>query len=151
MSQKQQDLTAYHPTKMQKEMIIRKLKERGCRITKQRQLILDIILEEECSCCKEIYYKALKKDAKIGTATVYRMVNTLEEIGAISRKNMYRVTGETECDMRDSCMVEFEDHTVFCLTGVKWQKVITAGLKACGYLDDKAVRSVVVSGCRSEE
>ena len=26
-----------------------------------------------------------------GVATVYRMVNLLEEIGAISRKNMYKV------------------------------------------------------------
>ena len=35
---------------------------------------------------KEIYYKALQKDSSIGPATVYRMVNTLESIGAISRK-----------------------------------------------------------------
>ena len=27
----------------------------------------------------------------MSTATVYRMINTLEEIGAIDRKNMYRV------------------------------------------------------------
>ena len=75
----------YLRTQMQKENIIQKLKERGCRITKQRLMLLDIILEEDCSCCKEIYYKASRLDDKIGTATVYRMVNTLEEIGAISR------------------------------------------------------------------
>ena len=75
----------------QREYIIRKLKERGCRITRQRLIILDIILQEDCSCCKEIYYKASREDAKIGFATVYRMVNMLEEIGAISRKNMYKV------------------------------------------------------------
>ena len=55
---------------MQKENIIQKLKERGCRITKQRLMLLDIILEEDCSCCKEIYYKASRLDDKIGTATV---------------------------------------------------------------------------------
>ena len=69
----------------QREYIIRKLKERGCRITRQRLIILDIILQEDCSCCKEIYYKASRQDTKIGFATVYRMVNMLEEIGAISR------------------------------------------------------------------
>ena len=37
---------------MQREMIIQKLKESGCRITKQRLMLLDIILEEDCSCCK---------------------------------------------------------------------------------------------------
>lgn len=33
-------------------------------------------------------------DHSIGIATVYRMVNKLEEIGAISRRNMYKVTCE---------------------------------------------------------
>ncbi len=76
----------------QKKIIINRLKEDGCRITKQRLMLLDIILEDECSSCKEIYYRATKKDPTIGTATVYRMINTLEEIGAISRKNMYKVS-----------------------------------------------------------
>ena len=76
----------------QKQIIINRLKEDGCRITKQRLMLLDIILEDECSSCKELYYRATKKDPTIGTATVYRMINTLEEIGAISRKNMYKVS-----------------------------------------------------------
>lgn len=75
----------------QKDIIINELKSRGCRITKQRLILLDIILQEECSSCKEIYYRASKVDGSIGTATVYRMINTLEEIGAISRKNMYKI------------------------------------------------------------
>ena len=82
---------AYQRTQMQKDMIFERLREQGCRITRQRQLILDIILEEECSCCKEIYYKVQEKDRNIGPATIYRMVNMLEKIGAISRKNMYRI------------------------------------------------------------
>lgn len=76
----------------QKQIIINRLKEDGCRITKQRLMLLDIILEDECSSCKEIYYRATKKDPTIGTATVYRMINTLEKIGAISRKNMYKIS-----------------------------------------------------------
>ena len=54
----------------QKQIIIERLKEDGCRITKQRLMLLDIILEDECSSCKEIYYRASKKDPSIGTATV---------------------------------------------------------------------------------
>ena len=61
----------YRRTQMKKELIIQRLKEEGCRITKQRQMLLDIILEEDCSCCKEIYYRASKRDPKIGTATVH--------------------------------------------------------------------------------
>ncbi len=75
----------------QKEVIVDKLKTNGCRITKQRLILLDVILEGGCASCKEIYYQASKIDNSIGTATVYRMINTLEEIGAIDRKNMYRV------------------------------------------------------------
>ncbi|RKJ32059.1 Fur family transcriptional regulator, partial [bacterium 1XD42-8] len=56
----------------QKDRIIERLKEKGCRITSQRQLVIDTILKNECSCCKEIYYKALKKDPLISIATVYR-------------------------------------------------------------------------------
>ena len=62
-----------------KEQIIEKLKENGCRITKQRKMLIDIILENECSSCKEIFYKASQADEKIGVATVYRMINALEE------------------------------------------------------------------------
>jgi Fur family ferric uptake transcriptional regulator len=79
-------------TQMQKDMVLRLLKERGCRITKQRQILLDVILQEDCTCCKEIYYKASKRDPKIGSATVYRMVNVLEEIGAINRGNMFKLS-----------------------------------------------------------
>ena len=66
--------------KMQKDMIINKLRERGCRITKQREILLDIILEQDCASCKELYYKAYAIDPTIGVATVYRVVNVLEEI-----------------------------------------------------------------------
>ena len=76
-----------------KERIVKRLREEGLRITKQRLMLLDIILEEECASCKEIYYKAVKLDSGIGSATVYRMVNILEEIGAIDRKNMFKICG----------------------------------------------------------
>ena len=75
----------------QKEQIVERLKENGCRITKQRLILLDVILSSDCGSCKEIYYRVSKIDNSIGTATVYRMINTLEEIGAINRKNMYKV------------------------------------------------------------
>ena len=95
----------YRHGDMQKGLIIEKLRERGLRITKQRMILLDIILEGDCSCCKEIYYKAAALDPRIGVATVYRMINTLESIGAISRKNMYRVS----CSTRGVCTVELDD------------------------------------------
>ena len=56
----------YRHTEMQRDLIIEKLKEKGLRITRQRKILLDIILEGECSCCKEIYYRASALDPKIG-------------------------------------------------------------------------------------
>ena len=79
MTGNRQDYGSYHRTQMQKELVIQKLREKGCRITKQRLMLLDIILEEDCSCCKEIYYRAVKKDARIGTATVYTRRNRCDQ------------------------------------------------------------------------
>lgn len=73
------------------ESVLEKLKEKGFRTTRQRKLLIDIILENEFSNSKEIYFKAIKQDPTIGIATVYRMINALEEIGAINRKNMYKI------------------------------------------------------------
>lgn len=74
----------------EKEKIIKELKENGCRITKQRKIIIDIILENRCSSCKEIYVQAAKMDQSIGMATVYRLVKELENIGVLSRQIVYK-------------------------------------------------------------
>ncbi len=136
---------------MQKEMVIQRLKERGNRITKQRLMLLDIILENECSSCKEIYYKASKKDGRIGAATVYRMVNALEEIGAISRKNMYKVAYSETCSMEDACTVVLDDSTTYHLSAKKWNLVVQAGLSACGYLKNQKIVSITVRPCNCDE
>ncbi len=74
-----------------REIIINELRKKKFRITEQRRLLIDVILEDECSSCKEIYYKAVKKDSTVGIATVYRMVKTLEDLGVINRKNLYQI------------------------------------------------------------
>ena len=44
--------TYYKKNNLQKEMVLRRLQERGCRITKQRRVLLDVILEQDCTSCK---------------------------------------------------------------------------------------------------
>lgn len=144
------DSRSYQRTQMQKEIIIQKLKEQGCRITKQRQMLLDIILQGDCSCCKEIYYKASKRDSSIGAATVYRMINVLEEIGAISRKNMYKIACGSECGVENACTVEFDDGTMIELSAKKWNQVIQMGLSMYGYMNGKRIRSVMAKSCQCE-
>lgn len=132
---------------MQKDMIINKLRERGCRITKQRKILLDIILEQDFSSCKELYYKANAIDSSIGVATVYRVVNVLEEIGVFSRKNLFRISSCTECNKENICMIRFEDDTYCQLSAKSWYNVIAEGLKVCGYGNGKRISSVVAEPC----
>lgn len=73
----------------QKEQVIHKLQRSGRRVTRQREILLDIILDGSWSSCKEIYYEAVKRDSSIGLATVYRMVSTLEDIGVLTRTYRY--------------------------------------------------------------
>lgn len=137
----------YHRTTMQKESIIQQLRERGCRITKQRLMLLDIILEEEHACCKEIYYKAVQFDAQIGTSTVYRMINLLEDIGAIQRSNLYKIACGADCPMEDASTIELSDGSVCNLNGAEWHRVISEGLRACGYITEQSVEKVSVKSC----
>ena len=112
------DVANFHRTEMQKELVIQKLREKGCRITKQRQILLDVILREE--------------------------------IGAISRKNMYRISCCLNCDKEDACTIELDDHTVCRLSAQNWYKVISEGLRACGYVDSQNVTKVMIDFCESE-
>ena len=70
----------------------RRIKKSGKRITKQRQVIFDVILDREWINCKEVYYEAVKVDPSIGLSTVYRTMRTLEEIGIL--KCGYRYTSQ---------------------------------------------------------
>ena len=130
----------YQRSNMQRSAIMNRLRQAGCRITKQRKIILDIILQEECTCCKEIYFLASKRDPNIGMATIYRMINLLEEIGALKRKRAYRICNE-ESPVH-ICSVKLDDYTSIRLDGEKLRQVIEKGMESFGYLHDRRVSSV---------
>ena len=130
----------YQRSNMQRSAIMNRLRQAGCRIAKQRKIILDIILQEECTCCKEIYFLASKRDPNIGMATIYRMINLLEEIGALKRKRAYRICNE-ESPVH-ICSVKLDDYTSIRLDGEKLRQVIEKGMESFGYLHDRRVRSV---------
>ena len=68
------------------------------------------------------------------------MINTLESIGAISRKNMYRVA----CSTKGACTVELDDDTICHLSGQKLNEVILAGLRACGEINEQNIRTLAL-------
>lgn len=77
---------------MSNEFVISLLKTKGFRITKQRRLIIDIILTSDGASCKEIYHKVASKDCTVGAATVYRMIRLLEDIGVLKHIDMIALT-----------------------------------------------------------
>lgn len=141
----------YEKTKMQREQILNRLREQGCRITKQRLTLLDIILEEECSCCKEIYYKAVHEDPSIGIATVYRMVKTLEEIGAIDRKNLYRISCEENCEFQEGCILVLKNKEKVKLSMEDFKEAVNEVLRRKGYREADGVESVILKDCSMVE
>lgn len=142
-AEENQEYTLNH---IQKEEILKRLREKGCRITKQRSILIDVILESDCSCCKEVYYLATKKMPEIGVATIYRMINSLEEIGAIKKKNIYCVCANPE-NAIENCVVELENQMRIPLDKEALQQIIEKGMEACGYIDAGRVRRVM---CMSE-
>ncbi len=144
-NKKAEEYDKYIQTQMRKDIILQKLRDKGYRITKQRQILIDVILDNDCSSCKEIFYKAVKIDSNIGVATVYRMINALEDMGAINRKNMYKLSEIEEKNCDDHIfIISLEDGSKKTLTFEQWSKVIKTGLSACGFVGRKKVLSVEI-------
>ena len=76
---------------MSNEQIIEVLKKKGMRITKQRKLVAGIIADNDGASCKDICCIVKNKDRSIGTATVYRMIKALEDIGVVERIDMIKL------------------------------------------------------------
>lgn len=136
-----------------KSVIFEELRKRGFRITAQRKLIIDIILENKCSCCKEIYYEAVAKDKSIGIATVYRMLKLLEEVGAINRSNMYQIQCDSlECTGGEQIIFLGEDNQIEVIEE-EWLSSIKQHLKEKGIITGEDISVVIRTKkvCEREE
>jgi Fur family ferric uptake transcriptional regulator len=126
-----------------KDLIICELMKKGLKITNQRKLLIDIIIENNCSCCKEIYYKALLKDPAIGIATVYRLVKNLEEIGAIDRKNLYQISYENLNGISNGQIILIDKEKVTELKAGVWYDSLKQTLKSNGYIGNHEISVVI--------
>lgn len=124
-----------------KSTILNQLRDSGCRITKQRELLVDIILKEQCNNCKEIYYMAAKQDPKIGMATVYRMMNTLEEIGALKWRNEYRICEQEE--EKKNYRIELQDSSSLEVKREMVHEILERGLEARGCLKGRKIHRIM--------
>lgn len=127
----------------EKQKILELFRQRGMRITKQRMLILDVILENECSSCKEIYYRVSKKDKNIGVATVYRMVNSLNELRLFQISTSYSIA-EMEKSKYQVCKIILKDHSVVELKKEEWQEALKYFLIQKGYSKELKIDHVIM-------
>ena len=72
------------------DLLKEKLKKTGFKITPQRRAIIEVLLENRYYhlSSEEIYDKVRENCPEIGLATVYRTMQLLDEIGAISKLNL---------------------------------------------------------------
>lgn len=123
-----------------KDQILQQFRQKGLRITKQRKLILDIVFEHECTCCKEIYYQALKRDKNVGIATVYRMVNALTDLGALKIHAPYRLSG----GCGNGCRVVLKNQAVVEFAPEEWQRILSDALQKKGYDGEPEIEKVIL-------
>jgi len=69
-----------------KQRIMQQLQHKGFRLTRARQAVIDVILNEEGMLTPEkVLEKAAPDCCSLGLATVYRTLNLLEDLGFIRR------------------------------------------------------------------
>lgn len=131
---------------LSEEDIILKLKEKGLRMTEPRRLIVSIVANEEFSCCKEVYFLAHKKNPNIGVATVYRMLNILEEIGAVKKKNIQKATCTGRCcDMKGGCTVVTEKSREIILSESDVEEALKYIMEKNGYAGVEEIKAILVN------
>lgn len=86
------------------ELLKEKLKETGFKITPQRRAIVEILLKhKDKHLSSEEIYDLVRVDCpEIGLATVYRTMQLLDDVGAISKLNLDDGCIRYEIDLDDS-------------------------------------------------
>ena len=77
------------------ESIKSSLKERGIRLTRQRQILLDLIDKTGLHLdAEQLYELAKQKDPKINRVTVYRTIHMLKEAGLVDELDLMHWSGD---------------------------------------------------------
>lgn len=100
-----------------------KLKETGFKITPQRRAIVEILLKNNHThlSSEEIYDLVREDCPEIGLATVYRTMQLLDEIGAISKLNL-----DDGCIRYEICLNKEDSHNHHHLICKKCGKIMEA-------------------------
>ena len=88
------------------------------------------MFEHECASCKEIYYQAIQRDPGIGMATVYRMVNTLTDIGVLK---VATLKPQTASGSGSGCQILLKNQNKIVLNQTEWTELLQNVLRRKGY------------------
>ena len=70
------------------------LKEHGIRLTRQRQILLDLMDKTGLHLdAEQLYRLAKQQDSKINRVTVYRTINMLKEVGLVDELDLMHWSG----------------------------------------------------------
>ncbi len=110
-----------------------KLKEKGYKLTTQRRIIYDVLLENQGKHLspEEIHDMVKDKFPEVGLATVYRTLQLLDELNVVHRLNFNDGCSRYEISSND------EDHHHHHLVCLKCGKVIEVELDMLEELEEE--------------
>lgn len=118
---------------VQREKVVARLRKEGFRITKQRILIIDTLLEHRFECKKAVCYYVQQIDSSIGMATVYRFLQVLEQMEVLKPENSYMVQVEQKLCQEQKCTVFMNNNKKLVLKPSEWKQAIMSLVEKKGY------------------
>lgn len=118
---------------IQRGQVIHRLRADGYRITKQRILIIDTLLEHRFECKKAVCYYVQQKDPSIGMATVYRFLQVLEQMEVLKPESSYMVQVEEKLHQEQKCAVFMHNNKKIVLKYSEWKQAIIGLIEKKGY------------------
>ena len=72
-------------------------------------------------------------------------MNSLEEIGAISRSDIYKIRCDSDGERAADYTVELDDGTCHSFSEKSFNAILLAGLKAGGFVNEQKIEKVSLS------
>ena len=113
------------------EETLQKLEKSGLRMTVQRRHIIDILTKSQCSSPKELWYEARQYVPDLGIATVYRLINRLEQIGVLAKN---RNLGINRVQPKLGVITNAQGQVVRPRMPLQLTELVRLGLISCGVI-----------------
>ncbi len=113
------------------EETVQKLEQSGLRMTLQRRHIIEILTKSQCTSPKELWYEARQYVPDLGIATVYRLINRLEQIGVLAKN---RNLGINRVVPELGSITNFNGQVITPRTNVHLTELIRLGLISTGVI-----------------